>query len=144
MTPPPPGTVTGGRLAALPQREPSPRPPRLRVVTAATAAPGRRRRVLLLGAATTVAVCVGLFAVVFFHVLLTEGQVQLDRLQARAEAEQARQERLRLQVAELESPQRVFDAATRLGMVRPATVTYLSPVPASGLHAPPAAPAPRR
>ena len=38
-----------------------------------------------------------------------------------------KQQQLRLQVAQLESPERVVDDAQKLGMVPPATVRYLSP-----------------
>jgi cell division protein FtsL len=68
-----------------------------------------------------------LFGVVAFHVLLTQGQLQLQHLQDRDAAVLARNQQLRLQVAELESPTRIVAAAQQLGMVPPATVTYLSP-----------------
>ena len=88
--------------------------------------PRRRGRVLALVAVA--AVGVGLFALVASHVVLTQSQFRLDRLHAAAAAEQARYERLRLQVAQLEAPARVVAAAQeRLGMVPPPGVTYLSP-----------------
>lgn len=74
------------------------------------------------------AVVASLFGLVASHVLLTQGQFRLDRLRARASSEQARYQRLRLQVAELESPSRIVATAQeRLGMVPPPSVTYLSP-----------------
>ena len=78
--------------------------------------------------AATVLVSVLLFGVVAFHAVLSQGQLQLDRLQTEAETQQAKYDRLRLQVAELEAPERVVAVAQqRLGMVPPPGVTYLSP-----------------
>ena len=95
----------------------------------------RRRRVLV-GAAVLV-VAAGLLGLVISHVALAQGQFRLEALQSQAAAEQARYERLRLQVAELEAPSRVVAAAQeRLGMVPPPGVTYLSPSGAAGHVAP--------
>jgi len=86
-------------------------------------------------AAVAVACVLGL---VVSHVALAQGQFELERLQQKAAEEQAQYERLRLQVAQLESPSRVVAAAQeRLGMVPPPGVTYLSPTGAvSGLPEP--------
>ena len=55
-------------------------------------------------------------------------QAELDRLADQADQEQARFQRLRLEVAQLESPERIVAVAQeKLGMVPPAGVTYLSP-----------------
>ena len=103
--------------------------PRLQVVASGRkAAPGGRRRVRVLSWAGVVVVAAALLAVVASQAALAQGQFRLQRLQARAAAEQDRYERLRLQVAELESPSRVVAVAQeRLGMVPPPDVTYLSP-----------------
>ncbi len=94
---------------------------------------GRRRGRLVAG--LVVAVAGGLLALVASQVVLTQGQFRLDRLQSRAAAEQARYERLRLQVAELEAPSRVVAVAQeRLGMVSPPAVTYLSPSGPVSVH----------
>ena len=109
---------------------------RLEVVDNRKAARGvdrvRRRRLLACSVAALAAACV--LGLVISHVALAQGQFELEKLQAKAADEQARYERLRLQVAQLESPARVVAAAQeRLGMVAPAGVTYLSPTgPASG------------
>ena len=97
----------------------------------------RRRRARVMGVLVLAVVGVALFGLVASHVALTQGQFHLQTLRQRAEAEQARYERLRLQVAELESPARVVAAAQeRLGMVPPPGVIYLSPAgPASGTAA---------
>lgn len=68
----------------------------------------------------------GLFGVVGLHVLLTQGQAELDSLHTRADSEAARNGRLTVQVAQLEAPARVVEAARqRLGMVPLAAVVYL-------------------
>ncbi|MDP8976779.1 MAG: cell division protein FtsL [Actinomycetota bacterium] len=86
----------------------------------------RRRRLLACAVTAVVVACV--LGLVVSHVALAQGQFELEKLQAKAAEEQARYERLRLQVAQLESPSRVVAAAqSRLGMVPPPGVTYLSP-----------------
>jgi cell division protein FtsL len=70
-----------------------------------------------------VAVCFGL---VGLHVVIAEAQFRIDSLQRKVSAEQARYERLRLLVAELEAPARVVSVAeSELGMRQPASVNYL-------------------
>lgn len=102
---------------------------RLRVVRAGELSPrARRRRNRLVAFAASVLVCGGLFGVVAFHVVLTQGQLELDRMKQAADAQQALYDRNRLLVAELESPERVVKVAQeRLCMVPPPDVTYLSP-----------------
>ena len=92
----------------------------------------RRRRLLACSVAVLAVVCV--LGLVVSHVALAQGQFELEKLQGKAAQEQAHYERLRLQVAQLESPSRVVAAAQeRLGMVPPPGVTYLSPTgPVSG------------
>jgi cell division protein FtsL len=113
---------------AAPARKEAARPP-LRVVRAAElSARGRRRRARLMGTAITLVVVGGLFALAVFNVVLAQGQVRLNTIEDKANAQQDRYERLRLEVAQLESPERVVAAAQeRLGMVPPATVHYLAP-----------------
>lgn len=74
-------------------------------------------------------VIVALFALAFMHALLINGQLRLDeaRRQIEIEAEEVRVRQL--EVAQLEAPDRVLDAARdRLGMVVPDEVGYLLPV----------------
>ena len=95
-------------------------------------------RRLAVAAAALVALCI--FGIVVFHVLLTQNQFRLDTLQEQSLDHQAEYDRLRLQVAELESPDRVVAAAQTLGMVTPPKVTYLTPTveePGSGATATP-------
>lgn len=88
----------------------------------------RRRRARLAASALAALAATVVFGLVAFQVVLSEGQVRLEQLRRRAAAEQERYDRLRLEVAELESPGRVIAMAQqRLGMVAPPGVTYLSP-----------------
>jgi cell division protein FtsL len=106
----------------------------------------RRNRARLLVVLAGAAIAAALFGVVAFHVVLTQNQLNLQHLSAEADAASVKQQQLRLQVAELESPERVVDDAQKLGMVPPATVRYLSPdgtAPSqSQLQTPPPNPAP--
>ena len=119
-----------------PQPQPAPHrhtpaapPPRLRLVDPREA---RQRRGARLVTGVLVALtCAGLFAIVALRVVLAQGQVEVDRLEASIETAQAVQQDLRLTVAELEAPAQIVAAARqRLGMVTPVTVTYLTPPPA--------------
>ena len=103
-----------------------------------------RRRRQAMTVVTLVIVAAGLFGLVASHVVLTQGQFKLQRIQRQADEEQARYERMRLQVAQLESPSRIVAVAQeRLGMVPPAHVKYLAPTPnaTSPAVAPPNTPA---
>ena len=115
--------------AVAPQPTPEPRPRRrpgrhLRPVTR----PSRRRSPavpVLVGAGIVIT---ALFALAVMHALLIGGQIRLDGMQREVAAESEEIRRLRLRVAELESPDRVLDVARRrLGMVQPAEVGYLAP-----------------
>jgi cell division protein FtsL len=89
---------------------------------------GRRFRLTpKTGVGMTVALFGALFGVAVSHALLIEGQLELDRLDQQVATEQARYERLRLEVAELESPERILNDAQELGMVPPEDVTWLTP-----------------
>jgi cell division protein FtsL len=84
---------------------------------------------------------VAVFGVVAAHVLLTQRQFRLDALERKAATEEATYERLRLEVAQLEAPERIVAAAQQLGMVPPANVTYVSstrPTPAATANDAPA------
>jgi len=118
--------------APQPQRTPATRErrPQLRVVEE----PQQRR--LGFAAITTLvvgAVFVILFGLVVFHTLLLQNQQKLDHLDAQVNEAQANYQSLRLQVAQLEAPQRIIDVAThKLGMVPPDGTTYLTPAAGSG------------
>jgi cell division protein FtsL len=88
------------------------------------------------GVLLTVLLFVALFGVAVSHALLIESQASVDELDQRVAAEQARYERLRQEVAELESPQRILTEATEdLGMVPAGDMVWLTPdnpAPSSG------------
>ena len=62
--------------------------------------------------------------VVGFHVMMAEGQLQLDRLEQATAKEQQRYEALRLKYAEQIAPEAIIDRAEDLGMIQ-ATSTAL-------------------
>jgi cell division protein FtsL len=126
--------------APQPRRTPATRErrPQLRVVDE----PAARR--LSLGVITTLvvgAVFAVLFGLVVFHTLLLQNQQRLDHLDAEVSDAKANYQSLRLQVAQLEAPQRIIDVAThKLGMVPPDGTTYLTPAAGSGASNDTAAP----
>ena len=92
-------------------------------------------------------VIVALLGLAGMHAVLIGGQVRLDAMRGDVAAETEAIRRLELRVAELESPDRVLDAARdRLGMVLPTEVGYLLPVGLDGVPAEPVRvePAPAR
>jgi cell division protein FtsL len=106
-----------GRRA--PEREEA---PALRVVP-----PRRRLRAgptIVLGGLLAFATA---FVLVALQTLLVQGQSRLDQFDTRIAEATDQQADLRLEVAELESPERIVAAATSLGMVPPPGVTYLTP-----------------
>jgi cell division protein FtsL len=69
-----------------------------------------------------------MFAVVAFHVVLTQRQFRLDSMQQELSQAQIDHAELTLKVAELESPARIVSVAMhRLHMVNPPRVVYLVP-----------------
>jgi cell division protein FtsL len=110
-----------------PRRAPEPTRPNLRVLPPGTlTAAGRRRRTRRFAIVMSGIVVAAVFGVVAAHVVLTQRQFRLEKLEQQASAAQQQYERLRLEVAQLESPERVVAAAQQLGMVPPATITYLA------------------
>ncbi|MCI3950166.1 MAG: hypothetical protein K0R11_2100, partial [Acidimicrobiales bacterium] len=93
--------------------------------------PGPRRTRLRRLAAVALAgmVAVGLLGLAGLHAVLATDQVKLDRLEAQVAVERDRFAARRLQVAELEAPQRVRRAAQDLGLVSPPPggTIYLAP-----------------
>jgi len=80
------------------------------------------------GVVLTVLAFVALFAVAASHALLIERQARVDDLDASVAEQQARYEELRLEVAQLSSPERIRSEATeRLGMVPAGEVAWLTP-----------------
>ena len=74
-----------------------------------------------------------LFGLVVFHTVLLKNQQRLDHLDQQVTDAQAHYQALRLQVAQLEAPQRIINVATtKLGMVPPDGTTYLTPAAGDG------------
>jgi len=68
------------------------------------------------------------FGLVYLHVVMAQRQFRLDDLNTRVAQEQAQYQQLRLQVAQLSSPQQIISTAEgKLGMRQPDSVSYLSP-----------------
>jgi cell division protein FtsL len=107
----------------------------LRVVDTEAQRRARRVRRVLAGFCVTI-VC-SLVAAVGFHVVVAQGQLQLDRLEAEVAAEQDRYQDLRVLVAGLSSPERITTRAQELGMVPPGAPPGVVSVPGD-----PAAPVP--
>jgi cell division protein FtsL len=122
-----------------PHAKPGPRHARhLEVV-----APPQREWKLRTGPTVALGACIAFviaFAVVACQVLLVQGQQRLDAVNQEIAQQTDRYGELRLEVAELESPERIVAAATQLGMVPPPEVTYLTPTGAVTLPAGSSAP----
>jgi len=111
-------------------REPGREQRHLRLVRQQARQRANRRYVgICAGIAVVLGVCMGL---VTLRVLIAENQFKLDNLQQQAAVQQEAYERLRLAVAELESPARIVSVAEgKLGMQQPGSVSYLPAVPTS-------------
>lgn len=125
-----------------PRRHPAPEPGRPQRQRHLRAVPDRQRisklhrRRRLVGVVGAALLATVVFGLVYVHVVMAQRQFSLDRLDAKAAQEQAHYQSLRLQVAQLKSPQRIISAAEgHLGMRQPASVTYLSPRSANAAEA---------
>jgi cell division protein FtsL len=112
--------------AAAPRPRPAERPNHLRVV-APSERVRRRRLTPAMAVLITAVVFATLLAVAVAHTVLVQGQVRLDKLDAQLVDEQSRYQELRTEVAELESPDRIVEAAKGQGMVIPDDLVYLQP-----------------
>lgn len=128
------------------QAEPSGRPPLHLVGDALAPASSQRNRARIALVAGGLLGAALLLGVVAFHAVLVSGQLRLDGLQQDVTEQEARYQALRLQVAELEAPDRIVEVAQgRLGMVEPPEITYLTPVVVKGdVAVPPEAPRRKR
>jgi hypothetical protein len=70
-----------------------------------------------------------LLATAALNTLLVSGQRDLDRIEAEIREGEQRNQALRLRVAELESPERIVDAASAAGMVEPTEVRWITVQP---------------
>jgi cell division protein FtsL len=66
-----------------------------------------------------VAIVFTLVSAVVFHVILAQGQLQLDRLTRQIDTAQREYEQRRLETSTLASPQRIVQEAQKLGLVQP-------------------------
>lgn len=132
--------MTARMIAPLPaqpgRRDDTLAAPHLRVVTKPELTPAAaQRRARLIAATAVVLAGLALFGVVAAHVGITQRQFRLEQLEREGNELQADYDRLRLQVAELESPARVIAAAQVLGLEQPDEVTYLTPDAGSAVAA---------
>ena len=121
-----PATATASQrpLRTAPAPEVDARPD-LRVVDPVDEPSARRSFGGLVGTVAVVLLFVCIFGVVVFQVLLVQTQSHLDDLDGALTTEQARAKDLDLQTANLESPERIVDAALGLGMIPPGDTEYL-------------------
>lgn len=112
------------------QHRPSPSQPEVRPGRHLRAASAPRRRLMpTLGWMTVVAAVAALFALALLQSLIVDRQATLDGLNHQLEDVRAVNERLRLNVARAEAPERIVaEAMYRLGMVEPDGRVYLAPV----------------
>jgi cell division protein FtsL len=104
----------------------------LRLVDART----RRPRYGVLTAIGISAVFALFFGLVLFHTVLLQNQRRLDQLDSQVSDQQSRYQQLRLQVAQLQSPERILEVATaKLGLVPSEGTTYLTPSGADAVAA---------
>ena len=83
----------------------------------------------MMGWAAAITVVAALFALALFHAVIVDRQTSLDNLNQDLEEAQAINDRLRLNVARAEAPERIVaEALYRLGMVEPDRRVYLTPV----------------
>jgi cell division protein FtsL len=87
----------------------------------------RRRRAGVLAGVICLAIFGVMFGLVAFQAKIAADQQRLDHVENQMSDAQATYERLRLAVAQLESPQSVISAAESKGMVVPDKVTYVTP-----------------
>lgn len=84
-----------------------------------------------------------LFALAAFQTVLIRAQDRLDDLNRDVTEQTELDRQLQLQLADLQSPERIAHAARdRLGMIAPNTVTFLEPRPSDETNAQYAAPPP--
>ncbi len=117
---------------AAPQRHlsPAPAPPAALSRPHLQEVPRPGRKLLpLVGWAAAISVVCALFALALVHAMIVNRQTTLDNLNQELEEVQAANDRLRLNVARAEAPERIVaEALYRLGMVEPDGRVYLSPV----------------
>jgi cell division protein FtsB len=128
--------AAGSRAGIASPRRPAPAPdrPRHLEVVQGRPAPGRRPpRPLILAVIGLVAGIV--LVIVVARVLTGQAGFTEDDLQKRIADQRRQLEQLELSVAQLRSPQRIYERAVQLGLVAPDTVVFLTPSPAPAPNA---------
>ena len=118
------------RTATAPVRAPRsrPAPERPRHLAVVDPAARKRERRQRLGVRLAIAsVVAAVLIVVGFHVVMAEGQLQLERLGRQTTIEQQRYEDLRLTYAQRSAPLAIIKRATSLGMIPAKSLRYVSP-----------------
>ncbi len=97
----------------------------------------QRGRKLRIGIVVAAILATGiLFGLVAFQAIIVTNQTTLDDLDARISQAERQNARLRLEVAELEAPDRIRAMALALGMEKPESVAYLEPIDVAELGEP--------
>jgi hypothetical protein len=104
--------------------------PRVRTARATAARPrlqvARREHTRRVGVFVVLAIVFTLVSAVAFHVVLAQGQLELDQLSREMSIARREYEQRRLQTSMLAAPQRIIQEAQRRGLVTPAgPPTYL-------------------
>jgi hypothetical protein len=94
-----------------------------------TVVPRRRRWPAVIIGALWFVVVTGLLGAAVFHTQLAERQLRIDRLERQVTAERERFDELRHERAVLQSPVRLAESATELGMRRGDSTAFLAVAP---------------
>lgn len=116
--------------AARPRTQPAPTPNRDRAGhddAGLRAVSLRRGWVRVVGPMALAATLGVLVLMAVFHALVVQGQRELDRIGVQIEQARVDNDRLQLELAEQEAPQRIVARARSFGMVEAPEVVYLSP-----------------
>jgi hypothetical protein len=98
----------------------------LEVVVARPERAPRRVSGMAVACASVAGLLVLLFVLAVLQTAIAQGQAHLDHVGSQTAERHAEAQALRLEVAELESPERIIqEAEVRLGMVEPQAVTYV-------------------
>ena len=123
-----PGAVLATASLPLERAPETQQADRLRLVPDARTIRRRRRWAVAITGGGLLLVFSVLLGLAVFQTFLAQGQARLDRLEQATRAAEVANEKLRLEVATLESPERVrSEALTRLGMAPAGTTTYVMP-----------------
>jgi len=121
-------TRARGGAATRPSTRPAPRPVETKRPDLQLVAQSRRERRRLIGFIVAAGILVALFLIVCAQTLIISQQGHIDSVNRSIASAQSHAEQLRLELAQLQSPQRITSEATsRLGMIPAPTPMYLQP-----------------